>query len=92
MTAWVMLMDRTTSAADMLPSPVLYSDPDAQPPEKTMPNPKIRPATTLWIPNGAGWNPLIPVAVTNDAVRLKSTVAIMMPTNILGTPTANRSR
>ena len=34
----------------------------------------------------------MPVAVTKQAVRLKSTVAIMMPTTILGTPTAKRSR
>jgi hypothetical protein len=76
----------------MLPSPVLYSDPEAHPPEKTIPNPKIRPAMTLWMPYGAAWYALFPVAVTKEAVKLKRMVAIMMPTNILGTPTANRSR
>src|SRR3972149_5730084 len=85
-------MDKMTSRATPFPSPALYSEPDAHPPASTMPTPKISPATTECIPDGDGWKVLNPLAVTMDATNPKKNVAVMMPTTILGTPTANRSR
>ena len=40
------LMDKITIKATPLPSPVLYKDPEAQPPANTIPIPNIKPATT----------------------------------------------
>ncbi len=89
---WVKLSERTTSSAAMLPSPVLYRDPEAHPPVNTMPTPKMSPPMTEYSPMGEGWNVLFPKTVTPADTRLKSTMAIMMPTAMRGTPTANRSR
>ena len=43
----------TASREVMLPSPTLSRDPDAQPPERTMPTPKTQPAISIWMPKGA---------------------------------------
>jgi hypothetical protein len=63
----------------------------AQPPVNTMPKPKIAPHHGVKA-DGRAWNVLRPVSVTPAETRLNSTTAIMMPTAMRGTPTANRSR
>src|SRR5512133_1412399 len=75
-----------------LPSPILYSEPDAQPPESTMPTPKISPAISVWAPNGAGWKVLMSVEASVAWMRLKKMSATRIPTAIRGTPAAKRSR
>src|SRR4030065_1478882 len=75
----------------MFPSPILYREPDAQPPERTMPTPKIKPAIRVCIPKGAGWKVLILVDARVAWIRLKNISATRIPTAIRGTPAAKRS-
>jgi len=83
---------RITSIEFMLPSPALYSEPDAQPPVKTMPKPKIAAPMTMCQPIALGWKVLKPASVTIAATTAYSATAIIMPTAMRGTLTANRSR
>src|SRR5574340_419171 len=85
-------MATITSIEFMLPSPALYSDPDAQPPVKTMPKPKTAAPMTMCQPIALGWKVLKPASETMAATTAYSATAIITPTAMRGTLTANRSR